>query len=59
VTESERTSQVTENLKGGRWNWYLPRRLEWLSRLNAGPGRGRPERGRERAPDAPPAWEYK
>ena len=29
----------------GDWNWYLPKRLEWLPRLEHG----------ERAPDAPPA----
>ena len=43
----------------GDWNWYLPRRLEWLPRLNAGPGRTRAFRQGERTPDAPPAWEYK
>jgi len=43
----------------GDWNWYLPRWLEWLPRLNAEPGQGRPARELERAPDAPPAWEYK
>ena len=40
----------------GEWNWYLPSWLEWLPRLNAEPGRGRP--ARERAPEAP-AWDYK
>ncbi len=40
----------------GEWNWYLPRWLEWLPRLNAEPGNGRP--ARERAPETP-AWDYK
>jgi RND superfamily putative drug exporter len=40
----------------GDWNWYLPRRLEWLPRLEGegggdGPDR-RAEHGRERAPGA-------
>jgi uncharacterized membrane protein YdfJ with MMPL/SSD domain len=37
----------------GEWNWYLPRWLEWLPRLDGGhEGDGR---RRERAPDAAPA----
>jgi len=32
----------------GDWNWYLPRRLEWLPSLS-------PEGEREPAPEAPPA----
>jgi RND superfamily putative drug exporter len=43
----------------GDWNWYLPRRLEWLPRLNAEPGPGGAGRGRERPPETGPAWEYK
>ena len=43
----------------GDWNWYLPRWLEWLPRLNAEPGDSGPEQGRERLPDTPPAWEYR
>jgi RND superfamily putative drug exporter len=35
----------------GEWNWYLPRRLEWLPRLEAQHG----QRRRERAPDGAPA----
>jgi RND superfamily putative drug exporter len=34
----------------GEWNWYLPRWLEWLPRLNAEPDLREPE---ERAPKAP------
>ena len=41
----------------GDWNWYLPRRLDWLPRLNAEPGQDRSARARERA--SGPAWEYK
>jgi len=37
----------------GEWNWYLPRWLEWLPRLDADEERRRPRR--ERAPDAAPA----
>ena len=29
----------------GEWNWYLPRWLEWLPRLNAEPEPGRREHG--------------
>jgi uncharacterized membrane protein YdfJ with MMPL/SSD domain len=43
----------------GDWNWYLPRWLEWLPRLNAEPGHSGPERPRERTPETGPAWEYK
>jgi len=41
----------------GDWNWYLPRWLEWLPRFDweSGPKSGE----RERAPEAPPALEYK
>ncbi|HEU5215911.1 MAG TPA: MMPL family transporter, partial [Gaiellaceae bacterium] len=35
----------------GDWNWYLPRRLEWLPRLDG----SRERRSRERAPDSAPA----
>jgi uncharacterized membrane protein YdfJ with MMPL/SSD domain len=35
----------------GEWNWYLPRWLEWLPRLEADHDRPR----RERAPEAAPA----
>jgi uncharacterized membrane protein YdfJ with MMPL/SSD domain len=41
----------------GDWNWYLPRWLEWLPRLEAGPGER--EATRERAPEGAPAWEYR
>jgi uncharacterized membrane protein YdfJ with MMPL/SSD domain len=36
----------------GDWNWYLPRWLEWLPRLEHEP---QPEAQPERAPDAVPA----
>jgi uncharacterized membrane protein YdfJ with MMPL/SSD domain len=36
----------------GEWNWYLPRWLEWLPRFDVERTR------RERAPEAPPAFEY-
>jgi uncharacterized membrane protein YdfJ with MMPL/SSD domain len=41
----------------GEWNWYLPRWLEWLPRLEHDE---QPEqrRGRDRAPDASPAFEH-
>ena len=41
----------------GDWNWYLPRWLEWLPRFDweSGPKSGE----RERAPEAPPALDYK
>ena len=39
----------------GDWNWYLPRWLEWLPRLDAYQDPKRPRR--ERAPDAAPALE--
>ena len=37
----------------GDWNWYLPRWLEWLPRFDD------ERRPRERAPEAPPALDYK
>jgi RND superfamily putative drug exporter len=37
----------------GDWNWYLPRWLEWLPRLDG--DRERTEPRRERAPDSAPA----
>jgi uncharacterized membrane protein YdfJ with MMPL/SSD domain len=46
----------------GDWNWYLPRWLEWLPRLEGDQGDDdRPDRarGRERAPDSSPAFESK
>jgi uncharacterized membrane protein YdfJ with MMPL/SSD domain len=36
----------------GDWNWYLPRWLEWLPRLDAARER------RERAPEGTPAFDY-
>ena len=36
----------------GDWNWYLPRRLAWLPRLDS-----RTRSRRERAPDGAPALE--
>jgi putative drug exporter of the RND superfamily len=36
----------------GEWNWYLPRWLEWLPRFDVERTR------RERAPEAPPAFDY-
>ena len=36
----------------GEWNWYLPRWLEWLPRLE-GEHRG----GKQAGTDATPAWE--
>jgi uncharacterized membrane protein YdfJ with MMPL/SSD domain len=41
----------------GDWNWYLPRWLEWLPRIEPGPGER--EQPRERAPENTPAWEYR
>ena len=38
----------------GDWNWYLPRWLEWLPRLDSDHERTEPRRGRERAPDTAP-----
>jgi uncharacterized membrane protein YdfJ with MMPL/SSD domain len=38
----------------GDWNWYLPRWLEWLPRLDGAPARSR----RERYPDAVPALDH-
>jgi RND superfamily putative drug exporter len=39
----------------GDWNWYLPRWLEWLPRLEV---ETPPSRTRGRAPDAAPALDY-
>jgi RND superfamily putative drug exporter len=39
----------------GDWNWYLPRWLEWLPRLDVDRERTIPRRRRERAPDGEPA----
>jgi RND superfamily putative drug exporter len=36
----------------GDWNWYLPRWLEWLPRFDVARER------RQRAPEAPPAFDY-
>jgi RND superfamily putative drug exporter len=36
----------------GDWNWYLPRWLEWLPRFDV------ERKQRERAPEAPPAFDY-
>jgi uncharacterized membrane protein YdfJ with MMPL/SSD domain len=41
----------------GDWNWYLPRWLEWLPRFEWEARLKSDER--ERAPDAPPALDYK
>ena len=41
----------------GDWNWYLPRWLEWLPRFDWEARLKSDER--ERAPDAPPALDYK
>jgi uncharacterized membrane protein YdfJ with MMPL/SSD domain len=38
----------------GDWNWYLPRWLEWLPRLDLDQERTGPRRGHERAPDSAP-----
>jgi uncharacterized membrane protein YdfJ with MMPL/SSD domain len=43
----------------GDWNWYLPRRLEWLPRFEADSERQDRAGGRERAPESPPAFDYK
>jgi uncharacterized membrane protein YdfJ with MMPL/SSD domain len=42
----------------GEWNWYLPRWLEWLPRLDSEHGRDERTRDRERAPETPPAFDY-
>jgi uncharacterized membrane protein YdfJ with MMPL/SSD domain len=42
----------------GDWNWYLPRWLEWLPRLERGPERADGAARPERPPEAPPALEY-
>jgi uncharacterized membrane protein YdfJ with MMPL/SSD domain len=39
----------------GEWNWYLPRRLEWLPRLQAEPAADAEPRRRERYPEGAPA----
>jgi uncharacterized membrane protein YdfJ with MMPL/SSD domain len=41
----------------GEWNWYLPRWLEWLPRLEAEAKQPEPRR-REQAPEGPPAFDY-
>jgi RND superfamily putative drug exporter len=41
----------------GEWNWYLPRWLEWLPRLDAEED-GQREPGRVRAPETPPVLDY-
>jgi RND superfamily putative drug exporter len=41
----------------GDWNWYLPRWLEWLPHVEF-EGERR-EQQRERAPESPPALDYK
>ena len=43
----------------GDWNWYLPRWLEWLPRLNAESEQDVRVRNRQRTPERAPAWEYK
>ena len=40
----------------GEWNWYLPRRLEWLPRLDS--EGERPEADRGHRPEGTPAFEY-
>jgi RND superfamily putative drug exporter len=40
----------------GEWNWYLPRWLEWLPRLDA--EGERPEGDRGRRPGGTPAFDY-
>jgi RND superfamily putative drug exporter len=39
----------------GDWNWYLPRWLEWLPRLEVEPEGTRERRRRERYPESAPA----
>jgi RND superfamily putative drug exporter len=39
----------------GEWNWYLPRWLEWLPRLEVEPEGTREPRRRERYPESAPA----
>jgi uncharacterized membrane protein YdfJ with MMPL/SSD domain len=41
----------------GEWNWYLPRWLEWLPRLEAEPAGTREPRQRERHPESAPVLE--
>ena len=43
----------------GDWNWYLPRWLEWLPRLNSESEQDVRVRNRQRSPEHAPAWEYK
>jgi uncharacterized membrane protein YdfJ with MMPL/SSD domain len=38
----------------GDWNWYLPRWLEWMPRLNADPRLSADPKPREDIPKAPP-----
>ncbi len=42
----------------GEWNWYLPRWLEWLPRVQLEPEAHGPARRRSRGADATPAFEY-
>ena len=42
----------------GDWNWYLPRWLEWLPRLNA-EADGRPGRETRAHAGAHRRWDYK
>ncbi|HZQ64664.1 MAG TPA: MMPL family transporter [Gaiellaceae bacterium] len=43
----------------GEWNWYLPRWLDWLPRLEAESDSEQPEeRRRERGPEGVPAFEH-
>jgi len=42
----------------GEWNWYLPRWLEWLPRIELGHEPRERTRARERLPEGPPAFEY-
>ena len=43
----------------GDWNWYLPRWLEWLPRLNAASEHERRDRRRGRPGEGSPALDYK
>jgi RND superfamily putative drug exporter len=42
----------------GDWNWYLPRWLQWLPRLDVDAGAAEDDRARERFGDVAPALEY-
>jgi RND superfamily putative drug exporter len=42
----------------GDWNWYLPRWLEWLPRLDAETAREGREGDRGRPHETAPAWDY-